>query len=151
MDTPLFTDDFSAFLKLLDAHDVEYLLVGGYAVGVHGYPRATADLDIWLARRPENAERVVAALSEFGFQTTELAPTLFISPDSLVRLGRAPFRIELMTTIDGVEFDACAVRAIRIDVDGVSVPVIGLADLRANKRAAGRHKDLADLEQLPEA
>jgi hypothetical protein len=151
MDTPLFTDDFNAFLRLLDAHAVEYLLVGGYAVAVHGYPRATADLDIWVAVSAENATRVVTVLSAFGFDTAELSADLFLDPDSLVRLGRPPFQIELMTSIDGVEFDECARRALRIDIDGVPVPVIGLADLRANKRAAGRYKDLADLEQLPDA
>jgi predicted nucleotidyltransferase len=151
MDIPLFTDDFNEFLKLLDAHRVEYLLVGGYAVGVHGFPRATADLDLWIASEAQNAERLVAALSAFGFGVSDLTPALFLKTDTLVRLGRPPFRIELMTSIDGVEFGACAERAIRIDLDGVSVPVIGLSDLRKNKLAAGRHKDLADLEQLPES
>jgi hypothetical protein len=107
MDMPLLTEDFNAFLKLLAAHGVDYLLVGGYAVGVHGYPRATADLDIRVATRPDNADRIVTALAAFGFAVDALAPGLVLASDSLVRLGQPPFRIELMTSIDGVDFDGC--------------------------------------------
>jgi hypothetical protein len=149
MDGPLFTDDFREFLRLLNANRVEYLLVGGYAVGVHGYPRATVDLDIWIRATSENAERVLAAVRSFGFDVPTLAPQLFVDPRSIVRFGVPPFRIELMTSIDGVDYDACRTRAFACEVDGLNVPVIGLDDLKVNKRAAGRHKDLADLENLP--
>lgn len=149
MDAPLLTDDFREFLKSLNANHVEYLLVGGYAVGLHGYPRATIDLDVWVRPEQANARSVIAALREFGFETTRLAEELFIKPESIVRFGLPPFRIEIMTAIDGVQFDPCHRRAVTFDVDGVSVPVISLADLRINKRAAGRHKDLNDLENLP--
>ena len=149
MDAPLLTDDFKEFLKLFNAHHVEYLLVGGYAVGLHGYPRATIDLDAWVRATPANATRVVAALVEFGFDTAALKPDLFLNPDSIVRFGVPPFRIEVMTSIDGVKFDPCYARALRVNVDGVVVPVISLEDLKINKRAAGRHKDLNDLENLP--
>jgi hypothetical protein len=134
---------------LLNANRVDYLLVGGYAVGLHGYPRATIDLDIWIRATLGNAARVVGALREFGFDLPALEPTLFIDPRSIVRLGVPPFRIEVMTSIDGVEFEACRARALQFDLDDVRVPVISLADLKVNKRAAGRHKDLADLENLP--
>jgi len=136
-------------LRLLNANRVEYLLVGGYAVGLHGYPRATIDLDVWVQPTPVNAERILQALREFGFAVPVLEPTLFIDPSSIVRFGVPPFRIEVMTSIDGVEFDTCLARAVEFDLDGVRVPVISLADLKVNKRAAGRHKDLADLENLP--
>jgi predicted nucleotidyltransferase len=149
MDAPLLTDDFKEFLRLLNANRVEYLLVGGYAVGLHGYPRATIDLDVWVQPTPVNAERILQALREFGFAVPVLEPTLFIDPGSIVRFGVPPFRIEVMTSIDGVEFDTCLARAVEFDLDGVRVPVISLADLKVNKRAAGRHKDLADLENLP--
>jgi predicted nucleotidyltransferase len=149
MDAPLLTDDFKEFLRLLNANRVEYLLVGGYAVGLHGYPRATIDLDVWVQPTPVNAERILQALREFGFAVPVLEPTLFIDPSSIVRFGVPPFRIEVMTSIDGVEFDTCLARAVEFDLDGVRVPVISLADLKVNKRAAGRHKDLADLENLP--
>ena len=149
MDAPLLTDDFKEFLRLLNANRVDYLLVGGYAVGLHGYPRATVDLDVWVRATGDNAERVLRALREFGFDLPELEPTLFTDPRSIVRFGVPPFRIEVMTSIDGVEFEACRAQAVEFDLDDVRVPVISLIDLKINKRAAGRHKDLADLENLP--
>lgn len=149
MDGPLLTDDFKEFLKLFNDHHVDYLLIGGYAVGLHGYPRATIDLDVWVRPEARNARRVVSALRAFGFDTAALDEGLFIKPESLVRFGVPPFRIEIMTTIAGVEFDACRSRAVFFDVDGTRLPVISLDDLKTNKRAAGRHKDLNDLENLP--
>ena len=149
MDAPLLTDDFREFLKSLNANRVEYLLVGGYAVGLHGYPRATVDLDIWVRMSEQNAERVVQTLRAFGLETTAPEPAVFLNPRTLVRFGLPPFQIEIMTTIDGVEFEPCRQRALMLDLDGVSAPVIGLEDLKANKRAAGRHKDLNDLQNLP--
>lgn len=140
--------DFKEFLKLLDAHRVEYLVIGGYAVGYYGYPRATADLDIWAASTPVNAERLVEALREFGFSTTELSATLFLEPDRIVRMGVPPFRIEIATTISGVQFDECYRRRVADTIDGVAVSIIGLPDLKTNKRASGRFKDLDDLEHL---
>jgi hypothetical protein len=134
---------------LLNANRVDYLLVGGYAVGLHGYPRATVDLDVWVRGTPTNAECVLRSLREFGFDAPALEPALFTNPRSIVRFGVPPFRIEVMTSIDGVEYDACRARAVEFDLDGVPVPVISLVDLKVNKRAAGRHKDLADLENLP--
>lgn len=144
-----FPSDFIEFLKLLNANGVEYLLVGGFAVAIHGYPRTTADIDVWVARDEANADRIVAALSEFGFDVPALTSALFVAPDTIVRMGNAPLRIELMTTIDGVEFGACAKRAIVHFVDESPIPVIGLEDLKTNKRASGRNKDLDDLDNLP--
>lgn len=150
MDAPLLPDDFKEFLKLFNANRVEYLLVGGYAVGLHGYPRATIDLDVWIQATDANAARVIDALRTFGFDALALEPRLFTDPRSIVRFGVPPFRIELMTSIDGVQFEPCRTRAVTLDLDGVAVPVISLSDLRVNKRAAGRHKDLADLDNLPD-
>jgi predicted nucleotidyltransferase len=149
MDALLLTDDFREFLKSLNDRHVEYLLVGGYAVGLHGYPRATADMDIWVRPTPANAQRVMQAVRTFGFDSPELQEDLFLKKDTLVRFGIPPFRIELMTTIDGVEFQTCQSRSVAFDIQGVRVPVISLADLKINKRAAGRHRDLNDLENLP--
>jgi len=149
MAAPLLTDDFKEFLKLLNANAVEYLLVGGYAVGLHGYPRATVDLDIWIRATLENGARVVGVLRTFGFEGNAPEPSVFVDPRTLIRFGLPPFRIEIMTTIDGVEFDGCSKRAQMFDVDGVTVPVISLTDLKANKLASGRHNDLNDLENLP--
>ena len=144
-----FPSDFIEFLRLLNANAVEYLLVGGFAVAIHGYPRATADIDVWVARHEANADRIVAALTEFGFEVPALTSALFVEPDTIVRMGNAPMRIELMTSIDGVEFGDCAKRAIVHAVDSTPIPVIGLDDLKVNKRASGRNKDLDDLDNLP--
>jgi hypothetical protein len=149
MDVPLLPDDFSAFLRLLNAHRVEYLVVGGYAVGFHGYPRATVDLDVWIEMSSENAARVVDAVRAFGFDLPSLTPQLFTRPTTIVRFGLPPFRIEIMTTIDGVDFEACRRNAVTFDAGGTPLPVISLDDLKRNKRAAGRYKDLADLDALP--
>jgi hypothetical protein len=100
-------NDYKEFLRLLRAHGVEYLLIGGWAVGYHGYPRATYDLDVWIAISPTNANRVVKVLSEFGFSVPDLTTDLFLQPDQIVRLGVEPVRIEVMTSISGVEFDDC--------------------------------------------
>jgi len=141
--------DFKEFLKLLNAHQVEYLLIGGYAVGYHGYPRATVDMDIWIAMQPANAERIVAVLKEFGFDLPELSPELFLKERQIIRLGVPPVRIELATTVSGVNFNECYAERIADILDGVKVNLISLRHLKINKKASGRHQDLADLENLP--
>lgn len=143
--------DFKEFLQLLDAEGVEYLLVGGYAVGFYGHPRATGNMDIWVASSEENAKRVVQSLRAFGFQSPKLSTKLFTEVSQIVRMGLPPMRLELLTEIDGVEFAECYARRHRETIDGVGVNLIALADLRKYKAASGRHKDLADLEELPEA
>ena len=141
--------DFKEFLRLLNAHHVEYLLIGGYAVNYHGYPRATADMDIWIAVHPANADRVVATLKEFGFDLPELSPELFLRQWQIIRLGVPPVRIEVSTTISGVDFGQCYARRVEDVVDDVPVNIINVDDLKRNKKASGRHQDLADLEHLP--
>ncbi|UCD50739.1 MAG: hypothetical protein JSW27_24855 [Phycisphaerales bacterium] len=141
--------DFKEFLRLLNAHKVEYLLIGGYAVAYHGYPRATADMDIWIAVQAANADRVVAALKEFGFDPPELSPELFLQPWQIIRLGVPPVRIEIATTISGVDFPECYAARVEDVLDGVSVSLISLKHLKINKKASGRHQDLADLDELP--
>jgi hypothetical protein len=140
--------DFKEFLQLLSAHHVEYLLIGGYAVAYHGYPRATADMDIWIALHPQNAEKVVA-LKAFGFDLPELSAALFLKEGQIIRMGVPPLRIEIATSISGVCFEECyAARVIDI-LDEVEVNLISLTHLIANKKAASRYKDLNDLENLP--
>ena len=141
--------DFKEFLKLLEARRIEYLLIGGYAVGYHGYPRATADMDIWVAMHPENASRLVSALKEFGFDVPELSDELFLKPDQIVRMGVPPIRLEIATTISGVDFQTCYARRVIDDLDGIRVALISLEDLKTNKQASGRFRDLDDLEHLP--
>src|SRR5713226_4687721 len=111
--------DFKEFLKLLRAHGVEYLLIGGYAVGYHGYPRATDDIDVWVAIAPDNANRVVEALREFGFDVPELSAGLFLQDNQIVRMGIEPLRIEVLTTISGVEFGKCYRERLDTKLDGV--------------------------------
>ena len=144
----MLSDDLKEFLRFLNEEAVEYLLGGGWAVGFHGYPRLTQDLDVWIAMSEENAKRVLASLHRFGFTHGEAGLELFTTPGNIVRFGFPPNRIEVMNKIDGVEFEACFQRRVTADFDGVVVPLIGLSDLISNKRASGRHKDLADIEGL---
>lgn len=141
--------DFKEFLKLLKEHDVRYLLIGGYAVGFHGYPRATADMDIWVDINPENAINIVAVLREFGFNLPELTPKLFLKEKQIICMGVPPVKLEICTSISGVEFKACYEKHIVAELDGVEVNLISLEDLKINKKASGRTKDLNDLEYLP--
>lgn len=139
--------DFKEFAELLNAHRVEYLVVGGYALAVHGHPRYTGDIDFWLRPEPGNIERLLGALRDFGFSSLELKVEDF-GIDSVIQLGQPPRRIDLLTGIDGVSFDDCFARREVVEVSGVPLNFIGLADFKANKRATGRHKDLADLDSL---
>src|SRR4030067_1140253 len=99
--------DFREFLKLLAEQHVEYLVIGGYAVAYHGYPRATADIDVWIATDPLNTQKVVTVLREFGFDLAGLSPELFQKPEQIIRMGVPPIRIEIATSISGVEFAEC--------------------------------------------
>ncbi len=99
--------DFKEFLKLLKEHDVRYLLIGGYAVGYHGYPRATEDFDIWVAIHPDNARKLVTVLKIFGFDDPALKPELFLQKPKIIRMGSPPMRLEIPMSISGVEFDEC--------------------------------------------
>ncbi|MGC9946485.1 MAG: hypothetical protein ABSF64_08980 [Bryobacteraceae bacterium] len=150
MAIPALARDFKEFLKSLNSNRVEYLLIGGYAVGIYGHIRATNDLDVWVKISPENAARIDCALREFGFAAVGLAPGLFLERNNVVRMGLPPIRIEILTSISGVEFEPCYVERETIRIEEIEVPVIGLARLRQNKAASGRAKDLADLENLPE-
>jgi hypothetical protein len=141
--------DFKEFLRLLADKRVEYLLIGGYAVAFHGFPRATADMDIWIRKNSDNAQRMVEVLLAFGFETHEISPALFLSDNCSVRMGIPPMQIEVSTSISGVSFGECYDGRVVVDVEGIPVSIIGLEDLKLNKKAAGRHRDLDDLEHLP--
>lgn len=143
-------DDFKEFLRLLRDHEVAYLLIGGYAVGYHGHPRATGDMDIWVERSADNAARLVRVLESFGFAPGTVRESMFTTAGKIVRMGVPPLRLEILNEIDGVEFEDCHARRVEVSIDGVVVDLISLPDLRLNKAASGRLKDLADLEQLPE-
>jgi predicted nucleotidyltransferase len=141
--------DFKEFLQFLNSEQVEYLLVGGHAVGYHGYPRATGDMDIWIAISTENADRVARALVKFGFSERSLPKDSFLQDNKLIQIGVPPLRIDILTSVAGVEFAECyAGRCIDL-IDGVQASVISLNDLKLNKAAANRPKDQDDLLNLP--
>ena len=144
----LLPDDFRDFLKLCNQKRVKYLLIGGYAVGYYGYPRATGDMDIWIERSAENAAKMVAVLIAFGFDVPELSTDLLLEVGKIVRMGVPPIRLEILNEISGVTFAECYPSRVRVKLDGIRVDVIGLEDLKTNKAAAGRLKDLDDLEHL---
>jgi hypothetical protein len=141
--------DFKEFLKLLKELEVRYLLIGGYAVGFHGYPRATDDMDIWVAIHPENAQKLVSVLKSFGFDQPELIAEIFLQEQKIIRMGFPPMQLEITTSISGVEFEECYQTRIIAELDGIEVNLIDLEHLKKNTKASGRPKDLADLEKLP--
>ena len=140
--------DFNEFVELFVAKGVRFLIVGGYALAAHGYPRATDDFDAWVWTNSENAEKIVKCLSEFGFGSLNLTTDDFTTLDRVVQLGFPPYRIDIITSISGVEFDSAWENRLIVDVDGMQVPFIGRDDLLANKIATGRPKDLLDVKYL---
>jgi hypothetical protein len=115
------TEDFKEFLTLLNDNGVEYLLIGGYAVGYYGYPRTTADMDIWIAIHPDTARKMVTVFNRFGLQGDDVNEELFCQPGNIVRMGLPPVRIEVLNEIDGVEFAECFSRCKPVIIDGISL------------------------------
>jgi predicted nucleotidyltransferase len=140
--------DFKEFIQSFNDSDVRYLVIGGYAVALHGYPRYTKDLDVWIELSAENAARVIRALAQFGFGSLGLQAQDLLVPDQVIQLGYAPNRIDLITTAPGVDFETCYTSRVEVEIEGVAVNFIDLENLRRNKQAAGRLQDLADLENL---
>lgn len=140
--------DFKEFFQLLNKNNVKYLVIGGFAVAFHGYPRYTKDIDIWLRIDPDNATNVVKTLDDFGFQSLGLTKDDFLESETIIQLGYPPNRIDLMTTATGVDFDECYQSKIDEEIDGVRIPFIDLDNLKMNKKAAGRTQDLADIDNL---
>ena len=148
MDTIPLLPDFSDFLRFLNDEGVEYLLIGGMAVNYYGYHRSTADLDVWVAVNPENEDRLARALRKFGFSEATVAQRPLLEPGKFIRMGIEPVRIEIFTEVSGVDFEECYPRRESVILGDVRIDVIHLDDLKKSKRATGRHKDLADLEEL---
>jgi len=140
--------DFQEFLRLLNDQGIEYLIIGGYAVGHYGFVRYTGDLDIFVALSNENAERLTHAFRDFGFNLPEVKPELFLNKGRIVRIGNEPMRLEILNEIDGVDFADCYANRNEVDLGGVNASVISLAHLLQNKKASGRPKDLADVDAL---
>lgn len=149
MATILLPPDFKEFLQLLNDYKVEYLIIGGYAVGYYGYPRATGDMDIWIAFDPINLRAVAESLRQFGFAIPEPADS-FLSAGQFIGLGNAPLCIEILTAISGVVFAECYEGRTKDVLEGIEVNFIGLQQLKTNKQASGRLKDLNDLQNLPD-
>lgn len=140
--------DFQDFLKLLNDHRVEYMVVGGYAVAFHGYPRFTKDIDIFYRPSAENAERIRAALLSFGFQPETISIEMLLADNRITSLGREPLRIDLLNAIDGVTFEECLSGVVAGMYGNVPIPFIGMDALLANKLAANRPQDRVDVERL---
>lgn len=143
-------EDFKEFLKLLNRNRVKYLLIGGYAVNLHGYPRFTGDIDFWIANDKENCRRIYDVICQFGFNDAELRPESFQEPNALIRMGVRPFMIELHTAVSGIEFEDCYPKRVTKVIDNTEIRVIDLESLIINKSATGRHKDIDDIENLPD-
>jgi len=140
--------DFKEFIDSLNSNNVRYLVVGGYAVAFHGHPRYTKDIDIWIQSDGKNAKNLLNALDNFGFGSLDLKVEDFLTPGYVIQLGYPPNRIDLLTTIKGVEFETCYAERIQTIIDGIKINFIDLSNLKKNKKSTGRYQDLADLENL---
>lgn len=144
----MLSQDFKEFIQSLNENKVRYLVVGGYAVALHGYPRYTKDLDLWIEPVKENINRLLKALDQFGFGSLDLKTEDFLEPDAVIQLGYPPNRIDLITVLSGVEFDVCYQNKLKTQMGDIHLDFIDIEDLRKNKKATGRAQDLADLENL---
>ncbi len=144
----LLNPDFKDILSAFAAEQVDYLLVGAYALAVHGYPRATGDIDLWIRCTPENALRVWRALKIFGAPLFDLTISDLEKEDIVFQIGMVPRRIDITTIIDGIKFDAAWPQRMIVQIDDLKIPVIGREDLLRNKKASGRAKDLGDIAML---
>jgi predicted nucleotidyltransferase len=146
--------DFFDFIELLNKHQVAYMVVGGYAVGLHGYPRYTGDLDVWIEKSETNVDQLLLVIKDFGGPLIEIDKNMLMknatktNPAPGISFGREPIRIEVITQINGVTFDDCLTRAMTKEIAGIQLRYIHYDDLIKNKRSTGRMKDLADIEEL---
>ena len=144
----MLSPDFKEFIQSLSDNQVRYLVVGGYAVALHGYPRYTKDLDVWIELTPENASRMIQALEQFGFGSLGLHKEDFLEYDQIIQLGYPPNRIDILNSLPGVDFSTCYEQRVHSQIDGIDINFIDLENLRRNKKASGRAQDIADLENL---
>jgi len=140
--------DLKGFIELLNSRGVEYVIVGAHSLAFHGRPRYTGDLDILVRPSPENAEKIVAVLAEFGFAESGFKSSDFIEPDQMIQLGRVPNRIDLLTGISGVATSEAFAKKISAQLSGLPAFILSKDLLIQNKRAVGRPQDLADLDAL---
>ena len=144
----MLNNDYKEMLQLLKRNEAQFLVIGAYAMGAYGYPRATGDMDIWIMSSGENSRKVFDALKEFGAPLSQINETTFAGRDIIFQIGVAPRRIDIITTIDGLEFEQAWQRRVEIDIDGLNVPFISKPDLIKNKESTGREKDILDAKIL---
>lgn len=144
----MLNSDYRDMLQVLLDHEVKFLLVGAYAMGAHGYPRATGDIDIWVEPSADNSRAVYQALIAFGSPLHEIDETTFVKPGLVFQIGIVPRRIDIITAISGVPFDRAYERRQTVEIEGLSVAILSRNDLIANKRATGRDKDRLDADRL---
>ncbi len=144
----IFEKDFVDFIELLNAHQVEYMIVGAHALAFHGRPRHTGDLDIWIKPSSANADKMVMVLKDFGFGSLGLTKEDFIKENNVTQLGYPPLRIDILNAISGVDFEDAYKGKIDAEVDDLQISYINIKDFIANKQASGRAKDLGDIEAL---
>ena len=142
--------DFKELLELLNAHEVEFVIVGAYALAFHGVPRFTGDIDILVKPDPGNAGKILNALKEFGFGSLDLNESDFQEPDKVIQLGVAPVRVDLITSLTGVSWEDAFSGKVKDNYGSIQVYYLGREELISNKKALGRKKDLADIEALGE-
>jgi hypothetical protein len=144
----MLSKDFKEFIELLNEKSVKYLVVGGYAVALHGHPRYTKDLDVWIELSPDNAARILKALKKFGFGSLDLKADDFLESDQIIQLGYPPNRIDILTTLKDLQFEDCYKLRVQVEIQGLYITFIDIENLKKNKRATGRSQDLADVENL---
>ncbi len=146
----IFNDDFRDFIQALNHNGVEYILVGGYAVILHGYRRVTGDMDIWVNRTKENYSKLTKAFTEFGLPVFDMTENKFLDFETadVFSFGRPPVSIDIITKLKGVEFNDAFSQALQFEESGLPIRFIHLNNLIQAKKAAGRHKDLDDIEKL---
>ena len=139
---------FKELLKLLEENDVEYVIVGGYAMAFHGYPRFTKDIDIFFRNSTQNVKKIMASLTRFGFGEKDLNETVFLEPGNIIQFGIVPLRVDIINEIDGVSFDEALSNSVRGKYGDIEVNFIGKIDLIKNKKASGRDQDKLDAKKL---
>lgn len=140
--------DFREFIELLNKNEVKYLIIGGYAVAFHGYVRSTGDLDIWIKISPKNAQRVLKTLKDFGFGSLDIDTSDFQKEYAIIQLGFPPYRIDIITTPDGISFDECYENKVVSNDNNIPLNFIDIENLKKNKKSSGRLRDLLDLDNL---
>ena len=146
----MLNEDYRDMLQALTDEKVRFLLVGAYALAAHGYPRATMDIDIWVMPSPENAAAVLRALQHFGTPLQNLTAQDLQKYDTVFQIGVAPRRIDIITSVSGLQFEETFAHSLAVDIEGIEVRIPSIPDLIRNKRASGRTKDIADAEALEE-